>query len=283
MKRWPALDLSVAADAPPGWQDLLAAALDGLSPTAIQEHPSACRAFFANDADRDHAALELTRAARPWLAVSTTDVDDEDWARRSQESLQPVRVGRVVISPPWAAGAVSAGELVEILILPSMGFGTGHHASTRLCTALLQQLDLRGRAVLDVGTGSGVLALVALRLGASPVIAIDDDPDALAAAADNLHLNEATGDITLHHADFRRLPSLSADVVTANLTGALLTRSAELLASSLRPGGTLIVSGVTLEEEAEVTAAFAPHLAVASRLAEHGWVGLRFLRSRARG
>jgi ribosomal protein L11 methyltransferase len=280
MKRWPALDLSVsrAAEAAGDWQDLLAAALDDLQPTAIQEQDDRWRVFFASPGDRDRAARALAEGV-PWISVAgAVDVDDEDWARRSQEALGPVRVGRVVLTPPWSAGRSAGDGLIEVVILPSMGFGTGHHASTRLCTALLQQLDLSGRSVLDVGTGSGVLALVALRLGAASVVGVDDDADAVTAAADNLGLNEAADRITLRCADFRRLSSLSADVVTANLTGTLLVRSAGLLASAVRPAGSLIVSGVTAEEEREVVAKLGSGLNLAARLAEDGWVGLRFER-----
>jgi len=278
MKRWPALDLLLLRTpgiAPAGWQDILAAALDDLQPTAVQEQDDLWRVFFGSPGDRDRAMRTLA-AGPSWLAVSPVDVDDEDWARRSQETLRPVKVGRVVITPPWLAGSEPGASDVEIVILPSMGFGTGHHASTRLCTALLQEVDLHGRSLLDVGTGSGVLALVALKLGASPVEGIDDDLDAVAAAAENLELNGATGGIAIRQADFRDLPSLSADVVTANLTGALLTRSARLLSAAVRPGGSLIVSGVTLEEEGMVVNAFQRHLRLASRLAEEDWVGLLF-------
>jgi len=278
MKRWPALDLRLPeapGSAPDGWQDVLAAALDDLQPTAIQEQDDLWRVFFGSPEDRDRAMRALV-AGPSWLAVSPVDVDDEDWARRSQETLRPVRVGRVVITPPWSAGSLPGASDVEIVILPSMGFGTGHHASTRLCTALLQKLDLPGRSLLDVGTGSGVLALVALKLGASPVEGLDDDVDAVAAAAENLELNGVTGSIALRHADFRDLPSLGADVVTANLTGALLARSAGLLAAAVRPGGSLIVSGVTMEEEDMVVKAFQPPFKLASRIAEDGWVGLLF-------
>ena len=237
--------------------------------------------FFGSPEDRDRASRTLA-AGPAWLAVSPVEVDDEDWARRSQETLRPVKVGRVVITPPWLAGSEPGASDVEIVILPSMGFGTGHHASTRLCTALLQEVDLHGRSLLDVGTGSGVLALVALKLGASPVDGIDEDVDAVAAAADNLELNGATGGIALRQADFRDLPSVSADVVTANLTGALLARSAALLVAAVRPGGSLIVSGVTVEEEGMVVKAFEPHLTLASRIAEEGWVGLLFRRPESR-
>jgi ribosomal protein L11 methyltransferase len=278
MKCWPALDLLRPRDpggAPDGWQDILAAALDDFHPTAIQEQDDLWRVFFGSPEDRDRAMRALA-GGQSWLALSPVDVDDEDWARRSQEALRPVKVGRVVITPPWLAGSLAGASDIEIVILPSMGFGTGHHASTRLCAALLQELDLPGRSLLDVGTGSGVLALVALKLGVAHVEAVDDDGDAVAAAAENFELNGATGRIRLRQADFRDVPSLSADVVTANLTGALLVRSARLLAAAVRPGGSLIVSGVTVEEDGMVVEAFRPHLRLASRLAEDGWVGLLF-------
>lgn len=280
MKRWPALDLSLPrpGEAAGAWQDLLAAALDDLQPTAIQEADDRWRVFFASAGARDRAARTLSDGLPGITVAGVVDVDDEDWARRSQETLGPVRVGRVVVTPPWSAGRITGDTLLEVVILPSMGFGTGHHASTRLCTALLQQLDLSGRSVLDVGTGSGVLALVALRLGAASIVGVDDDADAVAAAADNLDLNGAADRVTLRCADFRSLSSASADVVTANLTGTLLVRTAALLASAVGPAGSLIVSGVTAEEEGEVVHAFSPHLVVAGRLAEDGWVGLRFER-----
>ncbi len=212
--------------------------------------------------------------------MTPEDVPDEDWARRSQEHLGPVRVGRVVIAPPWADYAPEQDDTAPIAtlrVLPSMGFGTGHHASTRLCVSLLQELDLRGRRVLDVGTGSGVLALVARTLGAAAVVAVDDDPDAIESARANIDLNHATA-IDLQRGDFRTLRLGAADVVTANLTGALLLRGARPLIDAVNPGGSLIVSGVTADEQAEVATAFRPDLRLATALAEEEWVGLRFER-----
>jgi ribosomal protein L11 methyltransferase len=264
-------------------RDLVSAALDDLHVTAIQELDGAWRVFFASDADRAHAAAALRGAAGRGVAVAPEDVPDEDWARRSQEGLGPVRVGRVVIAPPWAAGAAPpdggrpAGATV-ILVLPSMGFGTGHHASTRLCVALLQEIDLRGRRVLDVGTGSGVLALVAHALGAGSVVAVDHDADAVAAARDNFDLNHVSG-IDLRLGDFRDLSGLGADVVTANLTGGLLLRGAPRLLDAVGPFGWLVVSGVTADEQAEVAGAFHPALRLVTALAEDGWVGLLLHRS----
>ncbi len=114
-----------------------------------------------------------------------------------------------------------------------MGFGTGHHATTRLCLRLLQELELRGARVLDVGTGSGVLALAAWKLGASDVVAIDNDPDALDNARDNIARNGAAAAIDIICDDLDTLRIQRADVVLANLTGAVLVRYADAVTQAL--------------------------------------------------
>lgn len=273
---WPAIDVSPAGTAAADFEELqgaVLAALDDSSVTAVQELPAGWRFFFTGTAERE-AALATLRGGWPQdLSLAAVDVSDEDWARRSQDNLGPVRVGHVRISPPWVVRSDPPAP-IDIVIQPSMGFGTGHHATTRLCTALLQQIDLVGRRVLDVGTGSGVLAIVASRLGADLVLGIDDDADALESARENLELNQVTSGVTLSRADFRQFAQETFDVVTANLTGGLLVRGADDLLAALAPGGRLILSGITLEEEADVRARFEPHLPLVARLEEDGWLGL---------
>ena len=282
-KTWPAVSIHFASgDGEPGSdaRDLLLAALDEARATAIQEFDDRWVAFFATAADRDEAAATLPGSVPGVARTEPVDVPDDDWARRSQRSLTPIRVGRIVVTPPWASapepGVDMAGErAITIVIQPSMGFGTGHHATTRLCLALLQRIDVAGKTVLDVGTGSGVLALAAHALGARVVVAVDDDADAIESARENLELNGVTEGIDLHLGDFRGMPESGTgwDVVTANLTGGLLVRGADVLAAALAPGGTLIISGVTLDEEAGVLAAFAPRLKPVARVAEEEWIG----------
>jgi len=137
-----------------------------------------------------------------------------------------------------------------------MGFGTGHHATTRLCLAALQSIDLRDAFVLDVGTGSGILAIAASALGAARALGMDDDADAIAAAKENLEFNHVAN-VTFEVGDLMTGQLPAADVVVANLTGAMLVRAAARLTEALRPGGVLIVSGIMASEGDDVRRAFA--------------------------
>src|SRR5687768_12284820 len=233
MRAWPALDVSRLTPAPTidgdpagvgvafSRLDLFQAALLDYAIAAVDEtSPELWRVFFSTSADRDIAAKELPRQF-PELSFRTVDEPDDDWAARSQASLRAVRVGNIVIAPPWdmpdPVGSLLGTRTTTVVIQPSMGFGTGHHATTRLCIAALQQLDLRGRSVLDAGTGSGVLAIAACRLGASSVLAVDDDPDAIQSAGESIVLNPGVN-VALRTADLRSPTLLPHDVVTANLT-----------------------------------------------------------------
>lgn len=242
--------------------------VDDFGPTAVEEHDDTLRIFFQTTDSR--AAAQAALGAQ--FAVTPVDVPDEDWARRSQENLQPVTVGRITVFPNPQSRIPNPGGLA-IVIAPSMGFGTGHHVTTRLCLEALQQIDVTNAFVLDVGTGSGVLAIATERLGAARALGIDNDPDAIQSARENLELNQDVRRVTFEVADLttRELPE--ADAVTANLTGALLVRAAAALLGAVRPGGTLILSGLLAHERDEVCLAFAPAAVVWER-EEDGWTGL---------
>jgi ribosomal protein L11 methyltransferase len=202
----PKLDASVG-----GALETIHAALARHNVAAIDE-PSEdqWRIFFGDGSDRD-AALATLHERLPGLRADPLDVADENWAARSQESLRAVQVGRIIVAPPWDAP-------ITLVIRPSMGFGTGHHATTRLCLAALQRISLDRCTVLDVGAGSGVLAIAASRLGAEEVTGIDDDQDAIQSAWDNLSLNPSA-QVTLIVGDLRSTELVPADVILANLTG----------------------------------------------------------------
>jgi len=261
VRAWPALDIHPVSE-------LLQAALVDYDASAVDERSAGdWRVFFTSPSERDRAAAAL-RIEFPDATIEAIDVPDEDWAARSQASLRAVRVGNIVVAPPWD---VPAGPVV-IIIQPSMGFGTGHHATTRLCIDALQRLNIAGRTVLDVGTGSGVLAIAASLLGASRSVGIDDDADAITSAHENLQLNPQA-EATLLVADLRATDVGSADVVTANLTGGLLISAARALQDLVARGGSLVLSGLMAVEETDVLAAF-PAWSVNYRSEEDEWLSV---------
>ena len=260
-KSWPAVDISIAAGTDP---DLVLAAADDYSPTAVEERDAALRIFFATSDIRDRAAAAL----RASFSVTPLDVDDQDWARK--QHLDPITVGRLTVVASLQS-PVSSPETIAIVIPPSMGFGTGHHATTRLCLAALQDADPRGKFVLDVGTGSGLLAIAAAKLGATRVVGTDDDADALQAATENLEFNNVTN-VEFIVSDLMKEPLPAADIVLANLTGALVVRAASRLIQAVRPGGVLIVSGVLATEREDIRRAFANQTFVTD-VQEDEWLG----------
>jgi|SoiMethySBSTD1v2_1073268.scaffolds.fasta_scaffold68414_1 ribosomal protein L11 methyltransferase len=251
--------------------ELFQAALIDYDVAAIDEHSDdEWRVFFHSAAERDRALAGL-REHFPELTFDTIDVPDEDWAARSQANLRAIQVGGITVAPPWDAGSVqSRPGTTTIIIQPSMGFGTGHHASTRLCLAAMQQLDLHDKTVLDVGTGSGVLAIAARILGALDVLAIDNDPDAIESARENITLNPGVY-IQLQIVDVKTVVLTPFDVVLANLTGSLLMQAAERLQELTAPTGRLIISGFTQTEEVGVLAALRGFHAV-DRMQEDEWM-----------
>jgi ribosomal protein L11 methyltransferase len=268
MRTWPALEVGPLPN-----PDLFQAALLDYGVSAIDEttEPDAWRVFFNTEADRNMAAQALSRQF-PDTVIRPLDVPDEDWVAKSQASLKAVRIGNIVVAPPWDVPS----ERHVIVIRPSMGFGTGHHATTRLCLAALQDLDLRGRRVIDVGTGSGLLAIAASRLGAADVVGIDEDADAFHAAQENASLNPAAV-VTLRHVDVRRVSLEPFDVVVANLTGALLRDAAPRLHDLTTAGGYLVVSGFMAAEERDVMRAYSK-FTVAARAEEGEWLCVTFRR-----
>jgi ribosomal protein L11 methyltransferase len=282
--RSPALIIRFPTDTPAEVRDALAALLSDYDLIAIQEDdvtaPQTWTAHFGTAASRDAAAARLART-EPRLDIQAVEVEDEDWARRTQADLPAVRIGRVCVAPPWdlPAGYVPPhpgaspppGREIVVVIEPSRGFGTGHHQSTRLCLALLQARALTGLTVLDVGTGSGVLAIVAARLGAAFVSAIDDDPDAIENARENIAANAVAAVVDAHVRDIADAGLPPADLVLANLTGTLLARYAAPLGRAVRPGGAIVASGFTIDEKPLVAGAFAPHFEVIETADEDDW------------
>lgn len=292
-RHWPALVVRAAAVDESGELDgLVTLALDGCQPLAIEDltplplppgglwdptapptpdpppAPLAWRLCFKDDADRALAAAALTALGRG-LTLEAMDLPDDDWVAKSQQALPAVTAGRFVVAPPWdIPDPVPAGQQL-IVIEPSMGFGTGHHATTRLCLRAVGDLNVTGLRALDIGTGSGVLALAAAASGAVSVVGVDIDDDAIAAARRSAALNPDVPAVDFRTGDIAALGA-PVDLVLANLTGAMLTRSTDYLARAVVPGGLLVISGFMHDERDEVEAALSA-FAVEARVDEDGW------------
>jgi ribosomal protein L11 methyltransferase len=199
-------------------------------------------------------------------------VDDRDYVAEYFAALDPVDVGAIVIAPTHRPVTLTVTQRV-LWLDPGMAFGTGHHESTRLVLACLGRLDLMGRSVLDVGAGSGILAIAADTLGAATAFGIDVDADTLPIATTNAARNRsratfAVGDFT----DF--VSDRAFDVVVANLVAELHVRFMGAYASVLRPGGDLVLSGIVEGRLAAVTGALAPPLVEVGRSSEGVWWAL---------
>ncbi len=257
--RWLVVSVRAAADLLP----LVAEALVARGSLAVQEENGALVAYLPEPDDaeafvdelRAALAAELPGAAAPELHWRWQQ--NEDWSARWREGLAPRQVTeRLVVKPTWTAWEAKPGQVV-IEVDPQMAFGTGEHATTRGCLRLLDDALRPGERVLDVGSGSAILAIAAARLGAREVIAVEYDPDANLNARENLEGNGVRSRVEIVEAmaDRELLAGLGRfDVVLANILSGvirpLLPAFREVLGGA--PGGRLIVSGILRTEAAEV-------------------------------
>lgn len=190
---------------------------------------------------------ELSGAfAAPPVPFAFTRLQGQSWSEMWKQQFPPLRIGRVTVVPPWETRPAAEG--IAIVIDPGMAFGTGQHATTRLCLELLQKIDLNGKRVLDVGTGTGLLAVAAAELGAELVVALDRDWLALTAAQQHARINEAGSKVCVAAGNLVAPVRSVFDIVVANLTAALVVDLAGGLGGALCPDGTAILSGFGVAE-----------------------------------
>ena len=207
--------------------------------------------------------------------LTVREVVEEDWANAWKEHFQVTRIGRrVVVRPSWRPYAAQPDEIV-IDLDPGAAFGTGLHPTTALCVRALEERDLTGLRVLDAGAGSGILSIAAAKLGAAAVDAIEIDGVALGTLRHNINLNGLSDRVVVRQDDVTTMPPNAGvyDLIVANILSRILIVAAPNLTAALRPGGTLLLSGVIEAHEPEVTAAYEGlGLRVTSRDAAGDWV-----------
>lgn len=261
--------------------DGLGARIDVTRPATVRAYVPA-RDAAAADRAADEAAVALGHlqafGLRTIGELRTRLVDEADWADAWKAHFPVMRIGRhVVIRPTWRRHRAAPDDVV-LAIDPGMAFGTGLHPTTRLCLVALERLADAGRMtgarVLDVGCGSGILAIAAVRLGAADAVGVDTDPIAIESTLANARRNRLAPRI---RASVGSLPTGEPpfDVIAANLIAGVLVQIAAQLAAELAAGGRLVASGIFVDREGEVRHAFeATGLAVTERTAEGDWVAL---------
>ena len=225
------------------------------------------------------ALADVTEASQEQL-LSVTRVPAQDWNEAWARSVKPLRIGRFVIRPSWEPAELGPRDL-EIILDPKQAFGTGHHATTRMLLEWLQQ-DIRGgEQVLDVGTGSAILAMAAVKLGAASAVGVEIDAVATDCAREYVELNHLTNKIEIVTGTLADLPParIAPDVVLANLDRQTVLSLAEELANLARRGAGILVSGILSEQRDEIVGRFLDlGLACSKQREEEGWVALTFLR-----
>jgi ribosomal protein L11 methyltransferase len=202
-------------------------------------------------------------------AFTLRDVEDQDWVRLTQSQFDPIPVGkRIWVVPSWHAAPDPDALVLELD--PGLAFGTGSHPTTRLCMEWLEQSVEQNQSVLDYGCGSGILAILAKKCGANPVIGIDIDPQAVESARQNSERNRA--DVTYGlPAD---LPEGQFDIVVANILSNPLKLMASMLSARVKPGGRIALSGILARQADEVAAVYARWIDISVWREHEGWVCL---------
>ncbi|MDR5694995.1 MAG: 50S ribosomal protein L11 methyltransferase [Armatimonadota bacterium] len=179
--------------------------------------------------------------------LSTREIDEEDWAHGWKAYFHTLKIGRLVIKPTWESYAPSPTEVV-VELDPGMAFGTGLHPSTRLCLEFLERTPLEGRVVFDIGTGSGILAIAAAKLGAARVVAVDNDPIAVEVATRNVAHNRLIDRITVRHGEGWNAVDGTAHLIVANITAKVIRELLPHVNEHLEPSGRFVASGIVAGE-----------------------------------
>jgi ribosomal protein L11 methyltransferase len=268
--------------APPRWVSLHIEAPDGPvrervvqmlvdgGAGAVQELGSALLTHLEEGAGLDALCAELARAG---AAVQRTALGEVDWSTRWVTRVGVQRIGRIAVAPPWMSEEIADAE-IPIVIEPAMAFGTGEHETTRGVLTLMQSLVEPGALVADLGSGSGVLAIAAAKLGAGRVVAIEMDPDAIGNAIENVERNGVASQVTVLQGDAAALLPLVAPVslVLANIISSVVIELSPIMARALPSGGKAVISGILVtEREHLLTSLAADGWTLESELREGEW------------
>jgi ribosomal protein L11 methyltransferase len=198
-------------------------------------------------------------------------LEDKDWEREWMDNFHAMRFGeRLWVCPSWRE--IPEPDAVNVMLDPGLAFGTGTHATTALCLRWLDSLSLSGAKVLDFGCGSGILGIAALKLGAADMLGIDIDPQALQATEANAQRNGVADKLTL--ALPKDDPQYLADIVCANILAAPLRELREVISGYCKQGGQIILSGILVEQAAEIAELYRADFSINDIVVEGDWASI---------
>ena len=220
--------------------------------------------------------VKLVALLAPLGELQESTMEEGEWLTAWRSHYGLLRIGRLVIRPSWQEYVPRPGEAVVVQD-PGMAFGTGHHPTTRRCLEQLEQRIVPEMSVLDLGTGSGILAIAAVKLGAGSVVALDNDGDAVESARDNAQANGGDAEIKVIHGTLPNslVSSGGYQLAVANVTAQVIASKAQLLMDALTPDGLLVVSGILNERLQEVEEALSKvNATVVEQVLDGDWVTL---------
>ncbi|MBS0571155.1 MAG: 50S ribosomal protein L11 methyltransferase [Proteobacteria bacterium] len=235
-------------------------------------HDIVLQALFESDTDRTglaQALTELTPGIDP-AQIAFREVADQDWTRAWLDTFKPMRFGRRLWIYPWNTDAPDDADAVIVRLDPGLAFGSGTHPTTALCLEWLDGADLAGKALIDYGCGSGILAIAALKLGAARATGVDNDAQAIVASRDNAQRNGVAEKLDLYLP--QQFPQMQSDVLVANILAGPLAELAPIFAQNLNPGGALALSGILDGQHDELLARYAPWFDDLRATVRDGWV-----------
>jgi ribosomal protein L11 methyltransferase len=269
---WWAIDVRTT----PEERDRLGAWLVARTGQAVEERDDGTLVTFAPDEQAaDRLIAELGRASGAPAETRRRKVEPVDWSTRWRDGLGSRSFGRLTVTPSWTTAP--AGEGPVVVLDPESAFGSGEHGSTRVALALLERLVRAGDVVLDLGSGSGILALAAVKLGAARAIGIEQDAQANLVALRNAERNGVAGSVELLDGEAGDLAPLlgPVDLVLSNILRSVNTELLPVIAQALRPGGIAVFSGMEVAEAPLFLAALDPAaLDVVEELTDTGWWGV---------
>ncbi len=262
--RWLQISVSVESETAEAVSEVLARYLEGGAVVETQPDGKGepdtvlVKAFLAPDSSQDRRRREVERALwhlgqiRPIPEPQFTPLEETDWTEAWKEGYRPQRVGRrLVVVPSWIPYEEAPGEII-LRLDPGLAFGTGSHPTTQLCLEALEEYLRPGTAVLDLGTGSGILAIASAKLGADEVLALDTDPVALRVARANVRANGVGATVEIVQGSEELIGSRSFDLIVVNILAHTIIEMVEKgLLSQLSPSGAFIAGGILAGWEAE--------------------------------